>query len=79
MPCFQVDDLWMRDTSCIFAYGCSNYSDCVATYGAPVNHGWPDAPLSCVDFNFNGWGNKQSHANDAKATSVLALRRSTKP
>ena len=43
---FQVDDLWMRDTSCIFAYNCSNYTECVATYGQPVDHAWPSAPLS---------------------------------
>ena len=31
---FQVDDLWMRDTSCIFAYSdCSNYTDCVERCG----------------------------------------------
>ncbi|CAE7648943.1 aguA [Symbiodinium sp. CCMP2456] len=70
---FQVDDLWMRDTSCIFAYSnCNNYTDCVGTYGQPVNHSWPSAPLSCVDFNFNGWGNKQAHANDAKVAAHVA-------
>ncbi|CAE7319330.1 aguA [Symbiodinium necroappetens] len=70
---FQVDDLWMRDTSCIFVYSsCNNYTDCVGTYGQPVNHSWPSAPLSCVDFNFNGWGNKQAHANDAKVAAHVA-------
>ena len=69
---FQVDDLWMRDTSCIFAYSCKNYTDCVSTYGQPVNHAWPNAPLSCVDFNFNGWGNKQEHTNDAKVAANVA-------
>ncbi|CAE7235914.1 AIH, partial [Symbiodinium pilosum] len=68
-----VDDLWMRDTSCIFSYsGCSNYSHCVSMYGQPVKHAWPTAPLSCVDFNFNGWGNKQSHTNDAKVAASVA-------
>ena len=70
---FQVDDLWMRDTSCIFAYSnCNNYTDCVGMYGQPVNHSWPSAPLSCVDFNFNGWGDKQAHANDAKVAAHVA-------
>lgn len=69
---FQVDDLWMRDTSCIFAYNCSNYSHCISNYGQPVNHGWPSAQLSCVDFNFNGWGSKQSHRNDAKVAQNVA-------
>ncbi|CAJ1340067.1 unnamed protein product [Effrenium voratum] len=71
---FQVDDLWMRDTSCIFSYsGCDNYSDCVAVYGQAVSHTWPSAPLSCVDFNFNGWGNKQNpHSNDAKVAAHVA-------
>ena len=70
---FQVDDLWMRDTSCIFAYSnCSDYTDCIEKYGQPVNHAWPSAPLSCVDFNFNGWGNKQAHANDAKVAANVA-------
>ncbi|CAE7648929.1 aguA [Symbiodinium sp. CCMP2456] len=70
---FQVDDLWMRDTSCIFAYSnCSDYTDCIEKYGQPVNHAWPSAPLSCVDFNFNGWGNKQEHANDAKVAANVA-------
>ena len=36
-------------------------------YGQPVKHAFPTGALSCVDFNFNGWGNKQSHSNDAKA------------
>ncbi|CAL1133108.1 unnamed protein product [Cladocopium goreaui] len=70
---FQVDDLWMRDTSCIFSYsGCDNYSHCVEIYGQPVNHAWPSAPLSCVDFNFNGWGRKQGHTNDAKVAADVA-------
>mmetsp|Transcript_33820 Transcript_33820/g.69736 ORF Transcript_33820/g.69736 Transcript_33820/m.69736 type:complete len:417 (+) Transcript_33820:41-1291(+) len=70
---FQVDDLWMRDTSCIFAYSnCNNYTDCVGMYGQPVNHSWPSAPLSCVDFNFNGWGDKQAHANDGKVAAHVA-------
>ena len=63
----------MRDTSCIFSYsGCDNYTHCVATYGQPINHAWPSAPLSCVDFNFNGWGAKQSHVNDAKVAANVA-------
>ena len=63
----------MRDTSCIFAYTeCDNYTDCVEMYGEPVKHAWPSAALSCVDFNFNGWGNKQSHANDAKVAAHVA-------
>ena len=69
----QVDDLWMRDTSCIFSYsGCDNYSHCVEIYGQPVNHAWPSAPLSCVDFNFNGWGRKQGHTKDAKVAANVA-------
>ena len=27
---------------------------------------------AAIDFNFNGWGNKQSHANDAKVASFIA-------
>jgi agmatine deiminase len=25
-----------------------------------------------IDFNFNGWGNKQTHANDVKVASFIA-------
>lgn len=28
--------------------------------------------LGAVDFNFNGWGNKQRHANDARVAALLA-------
>lgn len=28
--------------------------------------------LAAVDFNFNGWGNKQRHANDARIAGLLA-------
>jgi agmatine deiminase len=30
--------------------------------------------LAGVDFNFNGWGNKQAHGNDAKVAAVVAAK-----
>lgn len=33
---------------------------------------------ACIDFNFNGWGNKQAHALDAKVAAVVAQHAHTK-
>lgn len=30
--------------------------------------------LAVLDFNFNGWGNKQAHANDSKIAAALAAK-----
>ena len=49
----EFDDLWVRDTGCVFVVG---------------NNGEKGA----VDFNFNGWGNKQTHSNDKKVASFMA-------
>jgi agmatine deiminase len=69
---FPVDDLWMRDTACVFAYDCANRSDCARRYGPADAAAFPAAPLRCVDFNFNGWGGKQAHANDARVARSVA-------
>jgi agmatine deiminase len=34
--------------------------------------------LGLIDFNFNGWGNKQRHSNDARIASFIAERRECK-
>lgn len=33
-----------------------------------------DGALGAVDLNFNGWGNKQAHANDAAVAGLMARR-----
>ncbi|MGD1715732.1 agmatine deiminase family protein [Dapis sp. BLCC M172] len=48
-----IDDLWMRDTGCVFV----------------VNDAGEKA---AIDFNFNGWGNKQYHDRDAKVARFVA-------
>ncbi|NES02461.1 MAG: agmatine deiminase family protein [Okeania sp. SIO2F4] len=48
-----IDDLWMRDTGCVFV----------------VNDAGEKA---AIDFNFNGWGNKQYHSRDAKVARFVA-------
>ncbi|MEB3341246.1 MAG: agmatine deiminase family protein [Okeania sp.] len=48
-----IDDLWMRDTACVFV----------------VNDAGEKA---AIDGNFNGWGNKQYHARDAKVARFMA-------
>ncbi|MGD1808671.1 agmatine deiminase family protein [Dapis sp. BLCC M126] len=48
-----IDDLWMRDTGCVFVV---NDAD----------------EKAAIDFNFNGWGNKQYHERDAKVARFVA-------
>ncbi|MEM1168915.1 MAG: agmatine deiminase family protein [Cyanobacteria bacterium P01_H01_bin.35] len=48
-----IDDLWMRDTGCVFV----------------LNDAGEKA---AIDFNFNGWGNKQYHDRDAKVARFVA-------
>ena len=50
---YPIDDLWMRDTGCVFV----------------VNDAGEKA---AIDFNFNGWGNKQYHSRDAKVARFVA-------
>ncbi len=51
----SLDDLWMRDTSCVF-----------------LEDETTPSLKAAVTFNFNGWGNKQTHANDAKVAAFVA-------
>jgi agmatine deiminase len=51
----SLDDLWMRDTSCVF-----------------VQDKFVPTQKAAVQFNFNGWGGKQTHANDAKVAAFVA-------
>ncbi|RIX81745.1 agmatine deiminase family protein [Acidovorax cavernicola] len=48
-----IDDLWMRDTGCVFVRN-------------------PRGERAAVNFNFNGWGNKQPHARDATVAARMA-------
>ena len=48
-----IDDLWMRDTGCVFVRNAQG-------------------ERAAVDFNFNGWGNKQPHARDATVAARMA-------
>lgn len=50
-----LDDLWVRDTGCVFVKNAS---------GARAG----------VDFNFNGWGDKQTHARDAAVAAFMTER-----
>jgi len=52
-----LDDLWIRDTGPVFVVNKSR-----------------DATQrkACVDFNFNGWGKKQDHVQDALVAQVVA-------
>jgi agmatine deiminase len=49
----EIDDLWMRDTGCVFVRNARG-------------------ERAAVSFNFNGWGNKQSHARDATVAARMA-------
>ncbi len=48
-----IDDLWMRDTGCVFVLN-------------------DDGEKAAIDFNFNGWGNKQYHERDAEVARFVA-------
>jgi len=48
-----IDDLWMRDTGCVFV----------------LNDAGEKA---AIDFNFNGWGDKQYHDRDAEVARFVA-------
>ena len=48
-----VDDLWVRDTGCVFVRAA-------------------DDQRAAVDFNFNGWGNKQAHAADRAVAAFMS-------
>lgn len=48
-----IDDLWMRDTGCVFVRNARG-------------------ERAAVNFNFNGWGNKQPHARDATVAARMA-------
>jgi len=50
-----LNDLWMRDTGCVFVKNA-------------------DGSLAGVDFNFNGWGNKQAHQHDASVARFMCER-----
>ena len=52
-----VDDLWMRDTGPVFVRKTGN--------------GGAKGELAGVDFNFNGWGDKQAHDNDAEVAGFV--------
>jgi len=54
-----VDDLWMRDTGPVF----------VRKLGSGT--GSSKGELAGVDFNFNGWGDKQAHDNDAEVAGFV--------
>ncbi len=56
----NLDDLWMRDTSCVF-----------------VEDKTTPSLKAAVQFNFNGWGGKQTFANDAKVAAFVAQNTST--
>ncbi len=51
----ELDDLWIRDTGPVFVVGDDD--------GTPV--------LGGVNFNFNGWGDKQEHAADARVAGEV--------
>ncbi len=53
----ELDDLWIRDTCCVF----------VKDHGNPTSVG-------AVDFNFNGWGEKQAFAKDAAVAAFVAKK-----
>lgn len=53
VPHIVPDDMWMRDSGCVFRRN--------GTGG-----------LECVKLNFNGWGNKQVHRNDATVANQMA-------
>jgi agmatine deiminase len=53
LPHIIPDDMWMRDSGCVFRR---------------AHHGG----LECVKLNFNGWGSKQTHRNDAIVADQMA-------
>lgn len=50
-----LDDLWVRDTGCVFVKNAAG-------------------ERAGVDFNFNGWGDKQAHARDAAVAAFMTER-----
>lgn len=54
----ELDDLWMRDTSPSF----------VVAEGQTGER----RQRAAVNFNFNGWGNKQAHAQDTRVAAMVA-------
>ncbi|AJC22822.1 agmatine deiminase family protein [Pandoraea pulmonicola] len=52
-----VDDIWMRDTGPVF----------VRSHGGGDTHA-----KGGIDFNFNGWGDKQEHGHDAAVARSVA-------
>ncbi len=54
----RLNDLWMRDTGPVFV--------------APGAAGNAVGEKSAVDFHFNGWGEKQEFALDAKVAELVA-------
>jgi agmatine deiminase len=55
-----LDDLWMRDTSCVF-----------------VEDKTLPSKKAGVQFNFNGWGGKQTFNNDATVAAFVAQTSNT--
>lgn len=51
-----LDDLWIRDHGAVFV----------------VSESKPKTKKAAVDFNFNGWGEKQKHARDAQVATRIA-------
>lgn len=56
-----TDDLWIRDTGPTF----------VTKTG---DEGGEGGEIAGVDFNFNGWGNHQTHAKDAKVAAAVCTK-----
>ncbi len=50
-----VDDLWVRDTGCVFVRNSAG-------------------DRAGVDFNFNGWGDKQAHRRDARVAGFMCAQ-----
>lgn len=50
-----LDDLWVRDTGCVFVKNAAG-------------------ERAGVDFNFNGWGDKQTHRRDAQVAGFMTER-----
>ncbi len=49
----EIDDLWVRDTGCVFVKK-------------------SDGTRAAVNFNFNGWGSKQTFTRDRKVAAFMA-------
>ena len=56
-----LDDLWLRDSGCVFVK-------------PPANTSNTGAGLNAVNFNFNGWGGKQRSSQDNKVAAFMASK-----